>query len=91
MRTLPRRRAPLARASGPPREKGVTFGSGATRANTYSGFRQEVTSIHHQDSGTGTLVRMREPQLETLRRHSGRRGRLRAPPFSALTREAGGR
>ena len=40
------------------REKGVTFGSGATQANTYSGFRQEVTSIHHQDSGTGTLVRM---------------------------------
>ncbi|MGE0192749.1 MAG: RHS repeat-associated core domain-containing protein [Planctomycetota bacterium] len=40
------------------REKGVTFGNGATQSNTYGGFRQEVTSIHHQDSGAGTLVRM---------------------------------
>ena len=40
------------------REKGVTFGNGATQSNTYGGFRQEVTSIHHQDSGLGTLVRM---------------------------------
>ncbi len=40
------------------REKKATFENDTTQENSYSGFRNEVSSIHHKDSVGNTLVRM---------------------------------
>ena len=40
------------------REKSVLFGNGATQTNSYGGFGERVTSVHHEDNGGNTLVRL---------------------------------
>ncbi len=40
------------------RPKVTTFGSGATQTNTYGGFREDLTTVHHETSAPATLVRM---------------------------------
>ena len=40
------------------RHKKTTFQSGATRNDSYTGFRDEIASVEHKTSGGATLVRM---------------------------------
>jgi len=40
------------------RLKGATFENGTTQSNTYGGFRQDLTSVHHETSSPATIVRM---------------------------------
>ena len=40
------------------RPKVTTFGNGTTQTNTYGGFREDLTTIHHETSAPATLVRM---------------------------------
>ena len=40
------------------RPKVTTFGNGSTATYTWGGFRPQLTGIHHQTSGSATLVRM---------------------------------
>jgi RHS repeat-associated protein len=40
------------------RKKGTTYQSNATRTNTYTGFRGELGSVHHQTSTPATIVRL---------------------------------
>ncbi len=40
------------------RPKVTTFGNGATQTNTYGGFREDLTTVHHETSAPATLVRM---------------------------------
>ena len=40
------------------RPKVTTFGNSTTQTNTYGGFREDLTTIHHETSAPVTLVRM---------------------------------
>ena len=40
------------------RPKVTTFQNGATATTTYTGYRGEVDRVHHQTSGSSTIVRM---------------------------------
>ena len=40
------------------RLKSATFENGTTQSNTYGGFRQDLTSVHHETSALATIVRL---------------------------------